>query len=88
MDTSAKQQLRQFMNGFIRRNHEQPEFYQAVYEVAKSKILKIIGAVEFMSMLKNIKPNSMKKSAPGGYHAIWRFPAPRKMKSVKIMPKH
>ncbi len=38
MDTSVKQQLRRFMNGFMRRNHGQPEFYQAVYEVAKDII--------------------------------------------------
>jgi glutamate dehydrogenase (NADP+) len=38
MDTSAKQQLRRFMNGLMRRNHGQPEFYQAVYEVAKDII--------------------------------------------------
>jgi glutamate dehydrogenase (NADP+) len=34
MDTSVEKQLRRFKNGFLRRNHGQPEFHQAVYEVA------------------------------------------------------
>jgi glutamate dehydrogenase (NADP+) len=35
MDTTLEKQLRRFKNGFLRRNHDQPEFHQAVYEVAR-----------------------------------------------------
>ena len=34
MKKSAKHRLDDFMNGFARRNPGQPEFQQAVYEVA------------------------------------------------------
>ena len=34
MEISVKQYLDNFMSGFVRRNPGQPEFHQAVYEVA------------------------------------------------------
>lgn len=38
MEIPAKQRLDNFMNGFVRRNPGQPEFLQAVYEVASDII--------------------------------------------------
>ena len=34
MEISTKERLNNFMNGLVRRNPGQPEFHQAVYEVA------------------------------------------------------